>query len=121
MFFAISDMRRRSSGVTPRTMAPVIWPCPTTMALASTMGMAWVTPGIRRMRSTACSTLAGSDSSAPDTYMWPLKPRIRPSSSVLKPFITDMTMISTATAAITPKKEITDTSATPPCLRRALR
>ena len=38
-----------------------------------------------------------------------------------KPFITDMTMIRTATASITPTKEITEISATPPCLRLARR
>ncbi len=53
--------------------------------------------------------------------MWPLKPRMRLRSSTRKPFITDMTMISTATASAMPMKEIAEISATPPWLRLARR
>ena len=37
--------------------------------------------------------------------MWELKPKIFSVSSVLKPFITDMTIIKVATPSIIPRKE----------------
>ncbi len=37
--------------------------------------------------------------------MWELKPKIFSVSSVLKPFITDITMIKVATPSIIPRKE----------------
>jgi hypothetical protein len=37
--------------------------------------------------------------------MWPLMPRMREMSSVRKPFITAMTMISVATPSMMPMKE----------------
>ena len=55
------------------------------------------------------------------TKTWPLKPRILLSSSARKPFITDMTTISTATATMMPVKEMIEISATPPWLRLARR
>ena len=50
MLPAISDMCRRSLVVTPRTMAPVTWVGPSTMAWASTIGAAWITPGAALIR-----------------------------------------------------------------------
>jgi hypothetical protein len=46
---------------------------------------------------------------------------MRSSSSARKPFITLITMISTATARAMPTKEIIEIRATPPSLRRARR
>ena len=39
------------------------------------------------------------------TSMWPLSPRNLPTSSVRKPFITAMTVISVATPSMMPRKE----------------
>jgi hypothetical protein len=46
---------------------------------------------------------------------------MRFSSSARKPFITLITMISTATASMMPMKEISEISATPPSRRLARR
>ena len=44
-----------------------------------------------------------------------------PERSARKPFITDITMISTATASMMPTNEMIEISAMPPSLRRARR
>ena len=102
-------------------MAPVTWLGPMAMAWASITGKACVTPGTLAMRSTAWSRVCALSSTPPWTKTCPLKPRILPSSSSRKPFITDITMISTATASVMPTNEMIEIRATPPSLRRARR
>ena len=84
------------------------------------IGVACTTPGTARMRVSARSSF-GSAVTRPVTCMWPLKPRMRSSSSLLNPFITDMTMMRIATASMMRMKEMVEISATPPSLRRARR
>ena len=52
---------------------------------------------------------------------WPLSPRILSSSSLRKPFITAITMISVATPSMMPRKENPAITEMNPSLRRARR
>ena len=63
------------------------------------------TPGTPAMRSATVGDNRSAGGSSGVTKMWPLKPRILSSSSLRKPFITDMTMISVATPSMMPRKE----------------
>jgi hypothetical protein len=53
--------------------------------------------------------------------MCPLKPRVRPASSVRKPFMIDITVIRANTASMMPMKEMMVMVETPPSLRLARR
>ena len=120
MLEAISLLAFKSASVSPRTMAPETCSGPCTRAWASTTGSTWVTPGMARRRAISAAR-PGPLMAGPVTKASPLKPSIRPTSSVRKPFITLITMISVATASRMPTKEMIETSATPPSRRLARR
>ena len=82
--------------------------------------MAESTPGTVRIRAAVASySVIGWP--APYTPRSPLKPRMRPSKSALKPPMTDMTMISVATPSAMPTRlnpAITETNRSPRRARR---
>ena len=94
----------RSAARMPRTSTPDALNGEDASACPSTIGAASMTPGTLEMRSaTASQSVSGCSSG------WisrcPLRPRILSSSSLRKPFITAITMISVATPSMMPRKE----------------
>ena len=88
--------------------------CPSTIGAASRMPC---TPEIR----SATSSQSVSGCSSGCTSRWPLRPRILSSSSLRKPFITAITMMSVATPSMMPRKENPAMTEMNPSLRRERR
>ena len=109
----------RSAGSTPRTITPARAPGPVARLCASITGVTCTTPGTARSRASRAAR-PGPWIAGPWTKTWPENPRMRLRRSVRKPFITDMTTISTATDSAMPPKAIQLISVTPP-LRRVVR
>ncbi|MNN46348.1 hypothetical protein D3C81_1607270 [compost metagenome] len=101
-------------------MPPVIWPPARNMAGDSVSGVTETTPGTSLIRFTVASR-SGEVSTGPCTYICPLNDSIRPSSSLRKPAMMLITLISTATASMMPMKLMMAIRATPPSLRLARR
>jgi hypothetical protein len=83
--------------------------------------MALVTPGAVLSAAAAASKSAIPPARSASTVTWPVKPRILLRSSVRKPFITAMTMMSVATPSAMPTKEKPAITEMKPSLRRARR
>ena len=89
-------------------------------AWPSTIGAASLIPLTAAMRAeTASQSVSGFSKGW--IKRWPLRPRILSSSSLRKPFITAITMISVATPSTMPKKENPAMTEMNPSLRRARR
>ncbi len=104
----------------PRTSTPVALNGDDASACPSTIGAARRMPGTPLMRSATSSQSVSGDSSG-CTSRWPLRPRILSSSSLRKPFITAITMISVATPSMMPRNEKPAMTEMKPSLRRARR
>ena len=104
----------------PRTSTPVALNGEEASAWPSTTGAARRDARTLEMRSaTSCQSVSGDSSGW--IRRWPLRPRILSSSSLRKPFITAMTMISVATPSMMPRKEKPAMTEMNPSLRRARR
>ena len=102
--FAIEVSLFRSAERMPRTSTPAELNGEDASACPSTIGAASRMPGTLEMRSaTASQSVNGVSSGC--TSRWPFSPRILSSSSLRKPFITAMTMISVATPSMMPRNE----------------
>ena len=120
MLRAIEVMLVKSSERMPRTSTPVAPNGEVASACPSTMGAASRMPCTALMRSaTTFQSVSGLSSGC--TSRWPFRPRILSSSSLRKPFITAMTMISVATPSMMPRKENPAMTEMNPSLRRARR
>ena len=104
----------------PRTSTPEAFHGEDASAWPSTTGAASRMPWTWLMRSATSFQSVSGDSSG-CTRMWPLRPRILSSSSLRKPFITAITMISVATPSMMPRKEKPAMTEMNPSLRRARR
>ncbi len=91
------------------------------MAWLSVRGVTLTTPGDAAQTVHDGVAVRARSSTSPWTYMWPLKPSIRPSSSLRKPAMMLITMIRAMTASMMPTKEMMAIRATPPSLRLARR
>ena len=104
----------------PRTKTPEALNGEDASAWPSTTGAASRMPWTWLMRSATSFQSVSGDSSG-CTRRWPLRPRILSSSSLRKPFITAITMISVATPSMMPRKENPAMTEMNPSLRRARR
>ena len=120
MFLAIEVRLLRSSARMPRTSTPEALNGEDASAWPSTTGAASRMPWTWLMRSATSFQSVSGDSSG-CTRMWPLRPRILSSSSLRKPFITAITMISVATPSMMPRNENPAMTEMNPSLRRARR
>ncbi len=120
MLLAIEGSLARSSPRTPRTSTPVALNGEEASAWPSTIGDASMTPSILATRSATSFQSVSGDSSG-WISRWPLRPRILSSSSLRKPFITAITMMSVATPSMMPRNEKPAMTEMNPSLRRARR
>ena len=118
MFLAIEVRLLRSSARMPRMKTPAALNGEDPSPWPSTTGAASRMPATCEIRSATSFQSVSGDSSG-CTSRWPLRPRILSSSSLRKPFITAITMISVATPSMMPRKEKPAMTEMKPSLRRA--
>ena len=118
---AIMSRALISPGRTPRTMAPAATLLALTSTWPSTVGITRTTPSTPAIFAAMSSKSVSGRLVSSYTPRWPLRPRMRCSSSARKPFITDMTMISVATPSAIPASENPAMTDTKPFSRRARR
>ena len=120
MFLAIEVRLFRSAARMPRTSTPAALKAEDASAWPSTTGAAKRMPSTWLMRSATSFQSVSGDSSG-CTSKCPFSPRILSKSSLRKPFITAITMISVATPSMMPRKEKPAMTEMKPSLRRARR